>query len=139
MTETQARPALDLALTRPHLLRALAQNWWLLLLRGVASIAFGILAFSWPGLTLLTLTLLWGAYALADGVPRASGRDIRQGRRDTGALVARLGWHRQLSCRRHDVLLARDDDPGAADVHGQLGNHHRRAPDLGAPLNCAKN
>jgi uncharacterized membrane protein HdeD (DUF308 family) len=49
-------------------LRSLEQNWWLLLLRGVASIAFGVLAFSWPGLTLLTLTLLWGTYALADGV-----------------------------------------------------------------------
>jgi uncharacterized membrane protein HdeD (DUF308 family) len=40
----------------------------LLLLRGVAAIAFGILAFFWPGLTLLTLTLLWGIYALADGL-----------------------------------------------------------------------
>jgi uncharacterized membrane protein HdeD (DUF308 family) len=39
-----------------------------LLLRGVAAIAFGILAFSWPSLTLLTLTLLWGAYTLSDGI-----------------------------------------------------------------------
>ena len=50
------------------LLRALAENWWLLLLRGIATIAFGVLAFIWPGLTLLTLTFLWGAYAIADGV-----------------------------------------------------------------------
>jgi uncharacterized membrane protein HdeD (DUF308 family) len=50
------------------LLRSLADNWWLLLLRGIAGIAFGVLAFSWPGLTLITLTLLWGAYALVDGV-----------------------------------------------------------------------
>jgi len=50
------------------LLRALAENWWLLLLHGIAAIAFGILAFFWPGLTLLTLTWLWGAYALSDGV-----------------------------------------------------------------------
>jgi len=50
------------------ILSALAENWWLLLLRGVAAIAFGVLAFIWPGITLLTLTLLWGAYALADGV-----------------------------------------------------------------------
>jgi len=50
------------------LLSSLADNWWLLLLRGVPTIAFGILAFFWPGLTLLTLTLLWGMYALADGL-----------------------------------------------------------------------
>ena len=28
----------------------------------------GILAFVWPGMTLLTLTLVWGAYALVDGI-----------------------------------------------------------------------
>ena len=50
------------------LLRALADNWWLLLFRGVAAIIFGVLAFFWPGITLLTLVLLWGAYALVDGV-----------------------------------------------------------------------
>jgi uncharacterized membrane protein HdeD (DUF308 family) len=50
------------------LLSSLADNWWLLLLRGLVAIAFGILAFFWPGLTLLTLILLWGVYALCDGV-----------------------------------------------------------------------
>jgi uncharacterized membrane protein HdeD (DUF308 family) len=50
------------------LLRALAENWWLLLLRGMAAIAFGVLALVWPGVTILTLTLLWGIYALFDGV-----------------------------------------------------------------------
>jgi uncharacterized membrane protein HdeD (DUF308 family) len=46
----------------------LTRSWWLLLLRGVAGIVFGISAFIWPGLTVLALTLLYGAYALADGV-----------------------------------------------------------------------
>jgi uncharacterized membrane protein HdeD (DUF308 family) len=49
-------------------LHALSRNWWLLLLRGIASILFGIAAFIWPGLTVLALTLLYGAFALADGV-----------------------------------------------------------------------
>ena len=49
------------------LLSRLAENWWLLLLRGLAAIAFGVIAFFWPGITLLSLTYLWGAYALADG------------------------------------------------------------------------
>jgi uncharacterized membrane protein HdeD (DUF308 family) len=50
------------------MLHALAKGWWLVLLRGIAAIAFGILAFVWPGLTLLTLVLLYGAYALVDGI-----------------------------------------------------------------------
>src|SRR6476620_11369037 len=50
------------------LLRTMADNWWLVLLRGIAAIAFGILAFAWPVITLLTLTLLWGAYAVVDGL-----------------------------------------------------------------------
>jgi uncharacterized membrane protein HdeD (DUF308 family) len=50
------------------MLHALAKGWWVLLLRGIAGIVFGILAFIWPGLTLLTLVLLYGAFALVDGV-----------------------------------------------------------------------
>jgi len=50
------------------LLRSLADYWWLLLLRGLVAIAFGVVAFVWPGLKLVALTLVWGAYALADGI-----------------------------------------------------------------------
>ena len=49
-------------------LHALAKNWWLVLLRGVCAIAFGILTFIWPGVSLFSLVLLYGAFALADGV-----------------------------------------------------------------------
>lgn len=53
----------------PAGLRAmLGDNWWLLLLRGIAAIAFGVLAIFWPAITLISLTLLWGAYTLVDGV-----------------------------------------------------------------------
>jgi uncharacterized membrane protein HdeD (DUF308 family) len=65
MSQTQSVGGTRVA---PVLLHALAKNWWLLLLRGIAAVVFGILAFAWPGLTLLTLILLYGAYALADGV-----------------------------------------------------------------------
>jgi uncharacterized membrane protein HdeD (DUF308 family) len=50
------------------LLHGLATNWWLAVLRGVAAIIFGVLAFVWPGITLLTLVLFYGAFALVDGV-----------------------------------------------------------------------
>ena len=53
---------------RRPLLTALSKNWWILLLRGVVFIIFGVLAFAWPGLTLITLVLLYGAFALIDGV-----------------------------------------------------------------------
>ena len=55
-------------LVAPVLLHALAKNWWLLLLRGIAAVLFGVLALGWPGLTLLTLILLYGTFALVDGV-----------------------------------------------------------------------
>jgi uncharacterized membrane protein HdeD (DUF308 family) len=50
------------------LLRVLSENWWLILLRGIAAIAFGVLAFVWPGITLFALVLLWAAYAVLDGI-----------------------------------------------------------------------
>jgi uncharacterized membrane protein HdeD (DUF308 family) len=46
----------------------LARNWWAIALRGVAGIVFGILAFVMPGVTLAVLVLLFGAYALVDGI-----------------------------------------------------------------------
>lgn len=50
------------------LLHALARNWWLVLLRGICAIVFGLLAFIWPGATLIALVLLYGAFAAADGI-----------------------------------------------------------------------
>ncbi|MEW6269011.1 MAG: HdeD family acid-resistance protein [Thermodesulfobacteriota bacterium] len=46
----------------------LARYWWALVLRGVAGIVFGVLAFLWPGITLEVLILFFGAYMLVDGV-----------------------------------------------------------------------
>jgi uncharacterized membrane protein HdeD (DUF308 family) len=50
------------------LLPMLARYWWLIMLRGIAAIVFGVLAFIWPGITLVTLILFWGAFMLVDGV-----------------------------------------------------------------------
>jgi uncharacterized membrane protein HdeD (DUF308 family) len=43
------------------------RNWWVYVLRGVAALAFGVLTWVLPGMALLTLVLLFGAYAIVDG------------------------------------------------------------------------
>ncbi|HEU5481041.1 MAG TPA: DUF308 domain-containing protein [Candidatus Tumulicola sp.] len=50
------------------MVHVLARNWWALLIRGIAAVIFGILAFVWPAPTLLAIGILFGAYAFVDGV-----------------------------------------------------------------------
>lgn len=46
----------------------LSRNWWLLVLRGLAAIAFGILIFAKPGISLVVLVYLFGVYVLVEGI-----------------------------------------------------------------------
>ncbi len=46
----------------------LARNWWAIAIRGVLAIVFGLIAFTVPGATMLSLVLVFAAYALVDGV-----------------------------------------------------------------------
>lgn len=46
----------------------LAQNWWAVALRGVFAIIFALIAFFWPGATLLSFAIFFSAYMLVDGV-----------------------------------------------------------------------
>jgi uncharacterized membrane protein HdeD (DUF308 family) len=50
------------------ILAGVARNWWVLALRGLLAVLFAFCAFIWPGLTLGVLVLLWGAFAIVDGV-----------------------------------------------------------------------
>jgi uncharacterized membrane protein HdeD (DUF308 family) len=68
MAITGTAPETLRGLARQALARHLAKKWPLLLLRGVAAVLFGIVAMTVPGATLLSLILVWGAYAIADGV-----------------------------------------------------------------------
>jgi uncharacterized membrane protein HdeD (DUF308 family) len=63
----------------------LAQNWWAFAMRGVLGIIFGLIAIFLPGVTMLSLVLVFSAYALVDGVfaiiaaARAMGQHERWG------------------------------------------------------------
>ena len=61
-----------------------APSWGALALRGLVAILFGLAALFWPGLILAVLIVLFGAYALVDGILavvaafRSSGRGMRR-------------------------------------------------------------
>lgn len=54
--------------TGDDLARRLGTAWGWILLRGVAGIAFGAMAIAWPGITLVVLVVMWGAWAFVDGI-----------------------------------------------------------------------
>ena len=51
-----------------NILGSFTRNWWVLLLRWILAVLFGIMAFVWPGLTIITLVTLYGIYAFLDGI-----------------------------------------------------------------------
>lgn len=59
----------------------LAHNWWAVALRGLAAIIFGLIALFLPGVTILSLVLVFAVYAVIDGIAAivASVRAARQG------------------------------------------------------------
>jgi len=50
------------------MLEAFRRGWWFLVLRGVCAVLFGILTFVWPQASIAALVLLFGAYALVNGI-----------------------------------------------------------------------
>src|SRR5436305_11756358 len=55
------------------LIETLKRHWWVPVLRGIAAIIFGVIAFIYPGLTVAVLVLLFGAWVLVDGIFRVIG------------------------------------------------------------------
>jgi uncharacterized membrane protein HdeD (DUF308 family) len=51
-----------------HASALLAQNWWAFAMRGLLGIIFGLIAIFLPGVTMLSLVLVFSAYALVDGI-----------------------------------------------------------------------
>jgi uncharacterized membrane protein HdeD (DUF308 family) len=61
----------------------LAENWWLVMLRGVLAIVFGTIALVMPVATMLALLLIFAAYMLVDGIVTiiSAARHARKGER----------------------------------------------------------
>ena len=55
------------------LLETYKRHWWVPVLRGVAAIIFGIIAFTHPVMAAATLVLFFGAWVLIDGIFRIVG------------------------------------------------------------------
>jgi len=50
------------------MLEKITRNWWMYAVRGVVAVIFGVVALIWPGQTLQALILVFGAFALVDGI-----------------------------------------------------------------------
>src|SRR4029450_3165029 len=55
------------------MIETLKRHWWVPVIRGIAAIVFGIIAFMYPGITVATLVLFFGAWVLIDGIFRVVG------------------------------------------------------------------
>src|SRR5438477_2000373 len=60
------------------MIEALKRHWWVLVMRGICGIIFGVIALAYPGLALATLVVLFGAWVLIDGVFRIIGATARR-------------------------------------------------------------
>ncbi len=69
------------------MIETLKRHWWVPVLRGIAAIVFGVIAFVYPGLTLAVLVIFFGAWLLVDGIFRVVGATAGR------ASDPEWGWH----------------------------------------------
>src|SRR5438309_1235149 len=55
------------------LIETVKRHWWVPVLRGIAAIIFGVIAFTHPVMAAATLVLFFGAWVLIDGIFRVIG------------------------------------------------------------------
>ena len=70
------------------MIRAMAEKWWTFVVRGLLAILFGIIAMSYPGLTLILLMLFVGAFWVIEGLLGLFGVMGGEGHKLWGLLYA---------------------------------------------------
>jgi uncharacterized membrane protein HdeD (DUF308 family) len=65
----------------------LAERWWAVSLRGIAAIVFGILLLLYPGAGFATLVILFGIYAIVEGILNLVSAVTGRGRQPWWALT----------------------------------------------------
>ncbi|MGH8927715.1 MAG: HdeD family acid-resistance protein [Acidimicrobiia bacterium] len=72
-----------------------SRYWWVLLLRGILAVGFGVMAILWPNITVLALVLVFGVYSLLDGALDLAmgigGRGLPRSNRWSLVLMGLLG------------------------------------------------
>ena len=65
------------------------QMRWVLGLHGLASVVFGVMILTWPGISVYALTIVFGAYTLATGIVELGTAFAARGTEERGWLVLR--------------------------------------------------
>jgi uncharacterized membrane protein HdeD (DUF308 family) len=66
------------------------RTWWVFLIGGLASVAFGVLAFARPGVALFVLATFFAAYLLVDGISNVIG-SLRHREKDGWWIMLLMG------------------------------------------------
>ncbi|WP_338888225.1 HdeD family acid-resistance protein [Rhodococcus sovatensis] len=62
------QPSNPFSTNEETLLRIGKDLWWAVLIRGIFAVIFGIVALAWPAVTVWALVVVFGAYAIVDGL-----------------------------------------------------------------------
>ena len=102
----------------------LARNWWAIALRGLCALLFGAAIFAWPAISLFALVLMFGVYALLDGVCTMVST-VRSDKREKRWWLFLLQGIAGIIVGIMAFSLARDHGFSAAVYHCSLGHRHR--------------
>jgi Short repeat of unknown function (DUF308) len=106
----------------------LSRYWWMTLLRGVIWVLFGLVVFSQPAISLVTLTLLFGAFALVDGIAAVATAIGGREEHENWWVLLLVGLC-GIGAGVVTFLMPAVTALAAALPNRDLGDRHRPAPD----------